>query len=50
MKKKIKGRYGRLRYLRIVEERICGQPYQTRLTCWSTAENRHITHDPAAGF
>jgi hypothetical protein len=29
MKKKTNRRYGSLRYLRIVEGRICGQPYQT---------------------
>jgi len=27
MKKKTNRRYGSLRYLRIVEGRICGQPY-----------------------
>jgi hypothetical protein len=39
MKKKTNRRYGSLRHLRIVEGKICGQPYWTGLACWSTVKN-----------
>jgi hypothetical protein len=49
MKKKTNRRYGSLRYLRIVEGRICGQPYQTGLACWSTGEKSPLRFHALSG-